>query len=117
MIDQGAGTVAPAARIESPTLIVPAATREGSIFENLGLHHIGVWADDPRAESERLDAIGWARESVTVRPDGSWVGGLYHLGTGGLRVEVVDIGSSGPKLACYLNGGDYGAPPAPSEPS
>jgi 7-alpha-hydroxysteroid dehydrogenase len=35
---------------------------------------------------------------------------LDHTGTGCLRVEVVDIGRSGPRLANYLGGGDYAAP-------
>jgi len=97
--------------LQGPPYLELIERREGSIFEHAGLHHIGVWSDDPPAESSRLQDHGWERESVTVKPDGSWIGGLYHLGIGGLRVEIVDIGASGPKLACYLTGGDYGSPP------
>jgi hypothetical protein len=73
----------------------------------LGLHHIGLWSDNPVAESKRLESLGWPRETVGLRADGSWAGGLYHRGTGDLRIEIVDIGSSGPKLLRYLAGGDY----------
>jgi hypothetical protein len=81
--------------------------RPGTVFAQLGLHHIGLWSDNPVAESKRLEAHGWPRETVGLKQDGSWAGGLYHRGTGGLRVEIVDIGSSGPKLLRYLAGGDY----------
>ena len=97
--------------LQGPPYLELLERREGTMFGHLGLHHIGVWTDDPAAESTRLDALGWAKESVSIRPDGSWTGALFHIGTGDLRVEVVNIGSSGPKLACYLAGGDYGAPP------
>jgi hypothetical protein len=97
--------------LQGPPYIELIERREGTMFGRLGLHHIGVWSDDPASESARLDALGWPRESVAIRPDGTWSGALFHLGTGNLRIEVVDIGASGPKLACYLAGGDYGQPP------
>jgi catechol 2,3-dioxygenase-like lactoylglutathione lyase family enzyme len=81
--------------------------REGTVFDKLGLHHIGVWSDDPKAESARLDAHGWPFERVGLKADGSWGGGLYHRGTGDLRIEIVDIASSGPKYVRFMNGGDY----------
>ena len=28
---------------------------------------------------------------MALCPDGTWAGGLFHTGTGGLRVELVDI--------------------------
>ena len=78
------------------------------LLATTGLHHIGVWCDaDRQAESARLDGLGFARESVNVADDGGWVGGLYHQ-VAGLRVELVDIGRSGPGLCRYLAGGDYG---------
>jgi hypothetical protein len=93
--------------IEGPPYLEVIEQRAGSPFEQLGLHHIGLWSDDPAGESARLSAAGWPRETVGLAPDGSWAGALYHRGVGGLRVEVVDIGVSGPKLARYLGGGDY----------
>ena len=55
----------------------------------------------------RLEGEGWPRVSVNLTPDGEWAGALYHLGTCGLRVEMVDIARSGPRLCRYLAGGDY----------
>jgi hypothetical protein len=81
--------------------------RTGTVFEDVGLHHIAVWCDDPAHESVRLEGEGWPRESVNLTADGAWAGALYHLGTAGLRVEVVDIATSGPRLCRYLDGGDY----------
>jgi hypothetical protein len=93
--------------LEGPPYLEIIEQRPDSPFERLGLHHIGVWSDDPAGESARLAAAGWPRETVGLAPDGSWAGALYHRGPGGLRVEVVDITVSGPKLVRYLTGGDY----------
>lgn len=97
--------------IQGPPYLEIIERRPDSPFEQPGLHHIGVWSDDPAAESARLEAAGWPRETVGLAPDGSWTGALYHRGTGGLRVEVVNIAVSGPKLVRYLAGGDYRASP------
>jgi len=82
----------------------------GSVFEKVGLHHIGVWTDHPAGESVRLDSMGWPRETVIIGPDGAWGGGLFHCGAAGVRVELVDIARSGPRLVNYLGGGDYALP-------
>jgi hypothetical protein len=97
--------------IEGPPYLEIIEQRPDSPFAQLGLHHIGVWSDDPAGESARLEGVGWPRETVGLAPDGRWAGALYHRGTGGLRVEVVDISVSGPKLVRYLSGGDYSALP------
>jgi hypothetical protein len=93
--------------LEGPPYLELLERRDDSIFDHVGLHHIGVWSDDPSAESVRLSGEGFPRESVNVKPDGTWTSGLFHTGGCGLRVEVVDIGTSGPRLAQYLAGGDY----------
>jgi hypothetical protein len=92
--------------LEGPPYLEIIEQREGSIFAASGLHHLGVWCDGRSAESARLDGLGWPRETVGLAPDGSWAGGLFHL-VAGMRVEVVDIGRSGPPLCRYLAGGDY----------
>ncbi len=84
--------------------------RPGTVFEALGLHHLGLWADDPAGESARLDGRGWPRETVSLLPDGSWGGGLFHTGAGALRLEVCAIARAGPRLVNYLGGGDYALP-------
>jgi hypothetical protein len=96
--------------LDGPPYLELIEQRAGTVFEQLGLHHIGVWTENPAAESARLDEMGWPRETVIITADGSWGGGLFHTGTGDLRVEVVDIARSGPRLVNYLGGGDYSLP-------
>jgi hypothetical protein len=96
--------------LDGPPYLEVIEQRSGSVFETLGLHHIGVWANDPHAESGRLEELGWPRESVSLTPDGAWGGGLYHHGLDCVRVEIVDIARSGPRLVNYLGGGDYASP-------
>jgi hypothetical protein len=93
--------------LEGPPYLEMIERREATVFAETGLHHIGVWCDDPAEESVRLEGEGWPRESVNLTPEGEWAGALYHLGTCGLRVEMVDIARSGPRLCRYLAGGDY----------
>jgi hypothetical protein len=92
--------------LEGPPYLELIEQRAGSIFDTAGLHHLGLWCDERGSESDRLDQLGWPRETVGLAPDGSWAGGLFHV-VAGLRVEVVDIGRSGPPLCRYLDGGDY----------
>ena len=93
--------------LEGPPYLELIQQTAGTVFEAPGLTHLGVWTDEPHAESARLESEGWPCESVNVKPDGSRAGGLFHIGACGLRLEVVDIGTSGPKLLRYLGGGDY----------
>ena len=102
--------VAYAYSLSGPPYLELIEQRPNTVFDKIGLHHIGVWTEDPRGESVRLDAIGWPRETVIIGPDGAWGGGLFHTGTGALRLEIVDIARSGPRLVNYLGGGDYAAP-------
>jgi hypothetical protein len=96
--------------LDGPPYMELIEQRPGSVFAEVGLHHIGVWTENPGAESARLDALGWPRETVILTADGTWGGGLFHSALDTLRVEVVDIARSGPRLVNYLGGGDY-APP------
>jgi hypothetical protein len=93
--------------LDGPPHVELIEQRPGSIFDTPGLHHLGVWTQDRPGESARLAALGWPRETVALCPDGTWAGGLFHTGTAGLRLEVVDIVRSGPRLLNYLGGGDY----------
>jgi hypothetical protein len=99
--------VAFAYSLQGPPYLELLERRDGSPFDTVGLHHIGVWAEDGAAESDRLGDLGLPRVAVGVRPDGSRGGGCFHVAQCGLRVEVVDIARSGPALVRYLSGGDY----------
>ncbi|MBV9996689.1 MAG: VOC family protein [Caulobacteraceae bacterium] len=92
---------------EGPPYFELLEQRPGTIWEKTGLHHIGVWTDDFHAESARFDACGCPRASVTIAENGEWRGGCYHTTSDGLHIELVNIGTSGPRLARYLNGGGY----------
>lgn len=96
--------------LDGPPYLEIIEQRPDSVFADLGLHHLGVWTEDPASESARLDDLGWPRETVILTADGRWGGGLFHTGTGELRVELVDIARSGPRLVNYLGGGDYAMP-------
>jgi hypothetical protein len=76
----------------------------GTVWSETGLHHLGLWSDDPTSESRRLDALGCSFECVNVDTSGEWTGGLYHSTADGLRLEIVDAETSGPKLTRYLTG-------------
>jgi hypothetical protein len=93
--------------LEGPPYLELIERRTGTVFEPVGLHHLGLWTDDSVGESARLEHEGCPRESVILKSDGSWSGGLFHLTQCQLRVELVDIDRSGPRLVRYLNGGDY----------
>jgi hypothetical protein len=92
---------------QGPPYLELIEQQPGTPFGQLGLHHMAVWSDDPKESSRHFEELGWPRETVSLAPDGSWAGGLFHVLSGGLRIEVVDIAKSGPKLARYVNGGDY----------
>lgn len=80
------------------------AMAEGTPWETPGLHHLGFWTDDAVRASPCFDEGGMPRESVCVDDNGAWVAGLYHRNSDGLRIELNEIGRSGPKLLRYLAG-------------
>jgi hypothetical protein len=80
----------------------------GSMWAELGLHHLGLWSDDVPAESAALAARGCAWESALMDAEGRPAGGCYHrLAAAGVRVELVSRANSAPALTRYLAGGDY----------
>lgn len=82
--------------------------RPGTPWESLGLHHLGFWSDDSAAESRRFDERGFMKESVCLDATGRPTSGLYHLNADNLRLELVNIATSGPRFARYLTGNlDY----------
>jgi len=57
-----------------------------------GTHHVGVWADDVQAETERLISLGWTLVGAQHDPGaGDGVGVFSYLQPpSGLIVELVD---------------------------
>ena len=92
---------------EGPPYLELLQQCSGTVWAETGLHHIGIWVDDFKAESARFAEKGAPLEAVGVTADGAWTAGCYHRTGDGIRIELVDIGRSGPKLARYLSGGSY----------
>ena len=74
-----------------------------------GAHHVGVWADDVQAETDRLVSLGWTLVGAQQDPGaGAGVGMFTYLRPpSGLIVELVDSAV----LPFFNSGG-----PTPSEP-
>ena len=61
---------------------------EGTPFDTLGLHHVGVWTEDHEADKRRLAEAG-----LELELDGVPIGRVFSLhraAASGLRVELVD---------------------------
>jgi hypothetical protein len=69
--------------------------RPGTVWANLGPHHVAVWCDDLAEAGMRVLAAGWR-----------WEQGKYFVSRTGVRHELVPRGSYGPRLRRYLDGGD-----------
>lgn len=93
--------------LQGPPYLELLKRREGTIFDTAGLHHIGLWVDDVNAEAARLEAEGCEPELVVRDEDGNIKPGCFFRTATGLRVELVQIGTSGPRLVRMLAGGDY----------
>ncbi|MBV9843350.1 MAG: VOC family protein [Sphingomonadaceae bacterium] len=93
--------------LQGPPYLELLKRRDDTIFDKTGLHHIGIWVDDMATESERLEQLGCEPELVRRDEEGRVLPGCFHKTRDGLRLELVQIGNSGPKLARMLNGGDY----------
>lgn len=93
--------------LQGPPYIELLRRRDGTIFDKVGLHHVGVWVDDVNAEAARLEAEGCEPELVHRDEDGNVLPGCFFKTRDGLRVELVQIGTSGPRLLRMLAGGDY----------
>lgn len=94
--------------LDGPPHIELLSRVEGSMWDQLGLHHLGMWSDDVPVDSATLESRGCAWESALMAPDGRRAGGCYHrLTTIDARVELVSRPNSAPALARYLAGGDY----------
>ncbi|MFI1919176.1 VOC family protein [Nocardia sp. NPDC020380] len=90
--------------VQGPPYIELLELTPGTIWSTPGLHHIGYWAADAHAESERMTAAGFPCEASAVVLNGDTEPGVYYHRTGdGLRLELVEMGRGGPALAHYLN--------------
>jgi catechol 2,3-dioxygenase-like lactoylglutathione lyase family enzyme len=64
----------------------------GSVWdgrEQPGLHHVGVWSDDVRADTEAMLAAGWTLRLAQTSPDDGYGVFTYVQPPSGLLVEFV----------------------------
>jgi lactoylglutathione lyase len=65
----------------------------GSIWdgrEDPGVHHVGVWADDVQAETERCVANGWRVAAANVSPEEGYGSYTYVVPPSGPIIELVN---------------------------
>lgn len=93
--------------LQGPPYLELLKRRDGTIFDTAGLHHMGLWVDDLNAEAARLEAEGCEPELVNRDEAGNVQPGCFFRTRDGMRVELVQIGTSGPRLLRMLAGGDY----------
>ena len=64
----------------------------GSIWdgrEQPGLHHVGLWSDDVRGETDALLAAGWTLRLAQQAPEAGYGAFTYVQPPSGLLVELV----------------------------
>lgn len=66
----------------------PAGTIWGS-DGGTGVHHLGVWVDDIKAETERIIAAGWTLELAGAAPEDGYGAFTYVRSPAGVLVEPV----------------------------
>lgn len=77
---------------EGPQHVELLQGASGSVWDGHdlpGLHHVGVWADDVAAETERLLAAGWSLEAAERPPEEGYGAMSYLRSPSGLRLEPV----------------------------
>lgn len=90
--------------VGGPPYLELVRRQPGSVWENLGLHHLGLWSNNPPSDSARFDALGCLRDSVMLDEQGNWFGGLYHKTPDGLRFELSSITTTGPIVVGFAAG-------------
>jgi catechol 2,3-dioxygenase-like lactoylglutathione lyase family enzyme len=80
---------------------------EPSPWSQLGMHHIGTWAEDVAQQLAKLTALGFVRESAGVDESGQVIGFEYLTDPSGNRIEVLHRATKEPMLQSWLAGGAY----------
>ena len=82
----------------------------GSIWDGRvspGAHHLGVWSDDVRGETESLIGAGWKLLMAQASPDDGYGAFTYVQPPSGLIVELV-WGAISPMFERWFAGGPLG---------
>ncbi|MBF6331928.1 VOC family protein [Nocardia transvalensis] len=106
-LHSGAGTTAFTSRMayskQGPPYLELLEQRVGTPWSEPGLHHLGLWTPDVPSESERLLAAGLPR-IVSASDVSTGAPFVYHETSDGIRLELIDIGRTGPGVTFYLSG-------------
>jgi hypothetical protein len=72
-----------------------------------GVHHMGIWVDDVKAETERLVAAGWTLEIASMSPEEGYGAFSYARSPQGFLLEPVWSGLK-PAFERWWAGGSLG---------
>jgi catechol 2,3-dioxygenase-like lactoylglutathione lyase family enzyme len=72
-----------------------------------GIHHMGIWVDDVRAETERLVQAGWTLELAQVAPEDGYGAFTYVRSPSGFLLEPV-TSLAKPMFERWWAGGNLG---------
>ncbi|MBG01520.1 MAG: hypothetical protein CL470_04540 [Acidimicrobiaceae bacterium] len=75
---------------------------DGSI--DPGVHHVGVWVDDVKQETDRLLSLGWSLLASAKSPEEGYAGMSYLAPQNGTIVELVSSAIK-PRFERWWSGG------------
>ena len=74
--------------------------------EDSGVHHLGVWVDDVKGETERLLALGWDLLGSARSPEEGYASMAYLAPPSGTIVELVTSANK-PRFERWYAGGHF----------
>jgi lactoylglutathione lyase len=74
--------------------------------EDSGVHHLGIWADDVKAETDRLIAHGWDLLGSAKSPEEGYASMAYLAPPSGTIVELVTSANK-PRFDRWYAGGPF----------
>ena len=74
--------------------------------EDSGVHHLGIWADDVKAETDRLIAHGWDLLGSAKSPEEGYASMAYLAPPSGTIVELVTSANK-PRFDRWYAGGTF----------
>ena len=74
--------------------------------ENSGIHHLGVWVDDVKTETERLLTLGWNLLGSAKSPKEGYASMAYLAPPSGTIVELVTSANK-PRFERWYAGGTF----------
>ena len=74
--------------------------------EDSGVHHLGIWADDVKAETDRLIALGWDLLGSAKSPEEGYASMAYLAPPSGTIIELVTSANK-PRFDRWYAGGPF----------